>query len=133
LVTHLLERLSAELSCGRVEITNEAMGRLQSYFWPGNIREMRNVLERAVLLSGDRIISPKNLHFDANEWPEMKPDLGRTLEQMEREYICQVLESEGGRVEDAAKRLGISRSALYVKLKEYKLDRSAHAASAGSL
>src|SRR5271165_1541741 len=133
LAGHLLDRLSAELGCGMVEIKPEAMRCLQSYSWPGNIREMRNVLERAVLLSGNRVISEKNLHFDETDWPELKPEnLGRTLEQMERDYIAQVLQAEGGRVETAAKRLGIPRSTLYAKLKQYKLDRCAQAASSSS-
>ena len=62
LAAHLVERLSGELGYGNVEIKPEAMRRLQSYSWPGNIREMRNVLERAVLLSGNRVIGEKNLH-----------------------------------------------------------------------
>ena len=133
LMTHLLERLSAELSCGRVEVTPEAMRRLQSYSWPGNIREMRNVLERAVLLSGHRVITEKNLHFDQSEWPESKSEnLARTLEQVECDYISQILQAEGGRVEAAAKRLGIPRSTLYAKLKQYKLDHCAQAASSSS-
>lgn len=133
LAGHLLERLSAELGCGSVEIKPEAMRRLQAYSWPGNIRELRNVLERAVLLSGNRVISEKNLHFDETEWPELKPEgLGKTLEEMERDYIAQVLQAEGGRVESTAKRLGIPRSTLYAKLKQYKLDRCAQAASSSS-
>jgi DNA-binding NtrC family response regulator len=133
LANHLLERLSGELGVGMVEITPEAMRRLQSYSWPGNIRELRNVLERAVLLSGSRVISEKNLHFDESEWPEMKPDqTGRTLEEMERDYIRQVLQAEEGRVEAAAKRLGIPRSTLYAKLKQYKLERCAQGAASGA-
>jgi DNA-binding NtrC family response regulator len=129
-VTRLLDRISAELNFGRVEITAEAMRRLQSYSWPGNIREMKNVLERAVLLSGSRIITENNLHFDQSEWSEPKREnLARTLEEVERDYIIKILESEGGRVEAAAKRLDIPRSTLYSKLKQYKLDECARAAS----
>jgi DNA-binding NtrC family response regulator len=130
LATHLLGRLSSELGCGGVEIVPEAMQRLQNYPWPGNIREMRNVLERTVLLSGNRVISEKNLHFDETELPELKSDhLGKTLAEMERKHISQVLLAEGGRVEAAAKTLGIPRSSLYAKIKQYKLDRCAQAAS----
>ena len=127
LAEHLLERLATELSVGTVEITAEAMRRLQSYSWPGNIRELRNVLERAVLLGGNRVIGERNLHFDQAEWPEPKADLGKTLEEVERDYIEQVLKAEGGKVETAARRLGIPRSTLYAKLKDYKLERAAEA------
>lgn len=128
LANHLLERLSAELSCGRVEITTEAMQRLQIYPWPGNIREMRNVFERAVLLSGKRVITHKDLHFDQNDWPDSTfENVGKTLEQMERDYISKVLQTEGGCVAAAARRLDISRATLYAKLRQHKL-----AASTGS-
>jgi DNA-binding NtrC family response regulator len=133
LVDCLLERLSTELGCGKVEITSEAMRRLQSYPWPGNIREMRNVFERAVLLSGNRVITERDLHFDQNDWPDTTTDnLGKTLEEVERDHISQVLQAEGGRIEAAAKRLDIARSTLYAKLKHYKLNVAAEDASAGS-
>jgi len=134
LANRLLVRLAPELGCGELEIAPEAMRRLEAYTWPGNIREMRNVLERAVLLSGKRLIGEQDLHFDQNEWPVVSPtdNLGRTLEQVERDYISQVLKAEGGRVEAAAKRLDIPRSTLYAKLKQYKLDACAQAAASGS-
>jgi DNA-binding NtrC family response regulator len=132
-VTRLLDRVSSELNFGKVEITADAMRRLQSYSWPGNIREMKNVLERAVLLSGSRIITEKNLHFDQSQWANLKSEnLGRTLEQVERDYIFEVLQAEGGRVEATAKRLDIPRSTLYSKLKQYKLDHCAQAATSAS-
>jgi len=63
----------------------------------------------------------------------LKPEnLGRTLEEMERDYIRQILQSEEGRVEAAAKKLGIPRSTLYAKLKQYKLERCAQAATSAS-
>jgi transcriptional regulator with PAS, ATPase and Fis domain len=126
MVLHLLERLSADMCYGNFEITPEAMRQLQSHSWPGNIREMRNVLERAVLLGGNQVIGEKNLHFDDTDWPDLKPEnLPRTLGEMEREHINRVLNAVGGQVEVAAKKLGIPRSSLYVKLKQYKLDECA--------
>src|SRR5262249_44823594 len=92
LAEHLLKRLATNLGSGPAEIKPEAMRCLQSYSWPGNIRELRNVLERAVLFSGNRVIGEMNLHFDQTEWPESRHEsLGRTLEEMERDYITQVL------------------------------------------
>jgi DNA-binding NtrC family response regulator len=133
LANDLLERLSAELGCGRVEITSEAMRSLQSYGWPGNIRELRNVLERAVLLGGNPVIAENNLHFDQHDWPESKPeDLDRSLEEVERDYISQVVRAEGGHVGAAARRLRIPRSSLYAKLRQYKLESCAESASTGS-
>ena len=106
------------------------MRSLQAYPWPGNIRELRNVLERAILLSGRRVLSERDLHFDTRE--DHKPserNLTRTLEQVEREYIEEVLAAEGGRVEVTARKLGIPRSSLYSKIKQYGLGRAAAAGS----
>jgi DNA-binding NtrC family response regulator len=132
LANDLLERLSTDLGCGRIEITIEAMRRLQSYAWPGNIRELRNVLERAILLGDTRVIDEKNLHFDEHDWPETRMEnLDRSLEEVERDYISQVMHAEGGHVEGAAQRLRIPRSTLYAKLKQYKLGRGAQVAALG--
>ena len=119
-----LDRLAVDLGTGRVEITTDAIRSLQSYQWPGNIRELRNVLERAVLLSGSRVLNEKDLHFEVPEMERFGASEGvRTLEEMEKHYIEEVLLLEGGRVEAAAKRLGIPRSSLYHKIKQYGIAR----------
>jgi DNA-binding NtrC family response regulator len=111
-------------------LTASAIAALQAYSWPGNIRELRNVLERAVLLSGSRVLGDRDLHFDA--LPEAAlPEMGgvRTLEEVERQHIQEVLFLERGRVEAAAKRLGIPRSSLYNKIKQYGIARQASGAT----
>jgi DNA-binding NtrC family response regulator len=124
LTEDILDRLALDLGTGRVEITSDAVRSLQSYKWPGNIRELRNVLERAVLLSGSRVLNEKDLHFDVPELEPFAESEGvRTLEEMEKHYIEEVLLLEGGRVEAAAKRLGIPRSSLYHKIKQYGISR----------
>lgn len=125
LTDDILDRLAVDLGTGRrVEITTDAVRSLQSYKWPGNIRELRNVLERAVLLSGSRVLNEKDLHFDVPELEPFAESEGvRTLEEMEKHYIEEVLLLEGGRVEAAAKRLGIPRSSLYHKIKQYGISR----------
>jgi DNA-binding NtrC family response regulator len=133
LANDLLERLSSDLGCGHIEITGEAMRRLRNYAWPGNIRELRNVLERAILLGDTEVIGERNLHFDEHEWSETKMEnLDRSLEEVERDYISQVMHAEGGHVEGAAVRLRIPRSTLYAKLKQYKLSRCAQAVASAS-
>jgi DNA-binding NtrC family response regulator len=131
LAEHLLDRLSEDLGVGaRIEITPSATAKLQSYRWPGNIRELRNVLERTVLLSSSRKLTESDLRFEGSDWiesPRQSNDT-KTLDQVEREYIEQVLMSENGKVEAAAKKLGIPRSSLYQKLKQYRSTGNAHAA-----
>jgi DNA-binding NtrC family response regulator len=124
LANYFLERLSADLGAGHTELSTKAVAALQSYPWPGNIRELRNVLERGILLSGNRVLTERDLNFDTSPEIDQQPTgLGRTLEQVEREYIQEVLLCESWRVEAAAKRLGIPRSSLYQKIKEFGILR----------
>jgi DNA-binding NtrC family response regulator len=97
------------------------MRALQGYSWPGNIRELRNVLERVALVSGKDGSADQDCRFDV-QIEQYLSGIGqfRTLEEMERNYIQQVLHTENGRVQAAAKKLGIPRSSLYHKLKQYK-------------
>jgi DNA-binding NtrC family response regulator len=129
LSTNILATLSSDLGNVDFELTSAALRALQSYSWPGNIRELRNVLERAVLIKGSKIITDKDLHFDVRVESEMIENGAlKTLDEMERLYIQQVLQHEGGRVESAARRLGIPRSSLYHKLKQYQLGRQSFGA-----
>ena len=119
----LAREVIEHLGVGRtIEIAPEAMRAMQSYAWPGNLREMRNVFERAVLLShGANRLGVADLRF------EVVPDVGResqvlTLEDVERRHIEHVLRLETGNVDRAASQLGVSRSTLYQKLKRYRGD-----------
>jgi DNA-binding NtrC family response regulator len=123
LIAHgLLEGLASELGRGAIQLGDAAIDALRSYPWPGNIRELRNVLERAILLDDRGRIEPKDLRFDASVGQggeEM--DSRFTLEEVEQRHIARVLQEEGGRVEQAAQRLGVPRSSLYQKIKKYGL------------
>jgi DNA-binding NtrC family response regulator len=126
----LLARLSRELGRPGLELTPAAEAALRAYPWPGNIRELRNVLERAVLLASHEVLGPGDLLFNhavarvlgpppaepAPSAPEAA-ELDLTLREVERRHIERVLAAEGGHVERAARRLGIPRSSLYQKLK----------------
>ena len=115
----LLRTLAADLGRGEAQLGREALARLQVYPWPGNIRELRNVLDRALLLAESPTLGVGDLHFDAATGPTaplpLTTDL--TLAQLERQHIERVLAEERGRVAAAARKLGIPRSSLYEKLK----------------
>lgn len=122
---YLLEKVAADLSRGEIKLEPESIRALQSYSWPGNIRELRNVIERAVLLSEQRTISIKDLQFDGNSANRSTYlDSNLTLMELEKQHIERVLREEQGRVEKAARRLGIPRSSLYQKIKKYQLESS---------
>jgi DNA-binding NtrC family response regulator len=122
LARHILEQLGADLGRAGLSLTGESVQLLQRYPWPGNVRELRNVLERAVLLNdGDRI-SAAHLRFDALP-PAPEDEERLTLQAVEREHIRSVLERTGGRVDDAARLLGVPLSSLYQKLKRHGIQR----------
>lgn len=120
----LLEQLSWDMKRGPLRISDSARSALQNYSWPGNIRELRNVMERAALLSDNGIIDKTGLEFEPPTRRNFDANVtvtNLTLKEMEKRHILQVLEAEGGRVAQAAKRLGIPRSSLYVKIREFGL------------
>ncbi len=120
LAREVVLRLGADLGRGRVRLQPDAERALARYAWPGNIRELRNVLERALLLSDGESLGAGDLRFEggASLARAAAPGAG-TLKELERQHIEQALRDAGGRVEAAAKRLGIPRSSLYQKLKQY--------------
>jgi len=120
----LVEQLALDMKRGPIEVSDNARPALLNSPWPGNIRELRNVLERAVLLSDDGIIHNTGLEFEgpSHQSAAPVPALNHlTLKEIEKHFIVQTLESEGGNIIRAAKRLGIHRSSLYTKIREYGL------------
>jgi len=89
------------------------------------VRELENVIERAVLLSEQRNIKFRDLHFDGHaQSRNIYLDSNLTLIEIEKQHIERVLREEGGRVEKSAKRLGIPRSSLYQKIKKHRINVS---------
>ena len=122
---YLLNKVSADLGRGELILDEDCIRALQAYSWPGNIRELRNVIERAVLLSDQSCITIKDLHFDGHGSvgaPFL--DTRLTLLELEKQHIERVLQEEHGKVEKAAKRLGIPRSSLYQKIKKHQIGPS---------
>jgi DNA-binding NtrC family response regulator len=112
----LLDGLGAHTT----EITDDALELMRRYPWPGNIREMRNVLERAILFRKGNALDRGALRFDRNLEPDPPPEAELcTLDEAERLHIATTLTRLGGRVDDAARVLAVSRSTLYAKLKRY--------------
>lgn len=120
----MLDQLGRDMQRLPLRISDRARMALQQYSWPGNIRELRNVLERAVLLSEDGVIDRTGIEFEspAIEKPSgCVTDSSLTLREMEIRHIRQALDLESGNVTHAANRLGIPRSSLYSKIREFKL------------
>lgn len=121
----MLERLDRRTG---PELTASAMDRLGSHSWPGNLRELRNVLERATLLSEGDVIEAGDVLLDASAEAPVFGKSGEetlTLEETEIRHIRRVLQEVDGNVRRAAEKLGVPRSSLYQKLKRYGLHPSA--------
>ncbi len=118
LILHLLKSLNYKGTGVPLDVLNL----LCRYRWPGNIRELRNVLERGLMLSGGNILNP--LHFtgldlsSAEVFPKQQKS---SIENAEMLHIKRVMEQCSGNTEAASKILGISRSTLYRKIKKYNL------------
>jgi two-component system response regulator HydG len=103
-------------------ISEDAMRRLMAYDWPGNVRELENAVERAVALGSGPILHigdlPSNLQQDSNEKILDSNEL-TTIEEMERRFILRALRETNGDKLAAARLLGIGKTTLYRKLKQY--------------
>ncbi len=116
----LLARLIANGFGLDLEFAPDALRALQAYEWRGNVRELRNVIERAILLSNRAPrICEGDLRFETPA-SEEDDEIPGTLVDAERRHIERVLRHEQGSVERAAQRLGVSRSTLYQKLRRFK-------------
>jgi len=120
LANAVLRRLASG-QAGAPRLAADAERALCDYAWPGNLRELRNVLELAVLLSEGGTIRRQDLRLEGVRPHNASADAQLTLQEVERRHIARVLRDTGGRVEAASQRLGIPRSTLYQKIKQHGL------------
>ncbi|TKS64323.1 MAG: acetoacetate metabolism regulatory protein AtoC [Nitrospira sp.] len=123
LVDRFLAECSAQHHREPKDVSREAMRLLRLYGWPGNIRQLRNLMERLVVTVKDAMIQPEHLPEEIQASKEdartMVVTLGTSLDQLEREVIQRTLTEITNHREKAAKLLGISLRALQYKIKEY--------------
>ena len=125
LITRIFNDLRTELPDGPPEVGAESLERLLGYGWPGNVREMRNVLERALILGrGQSAVGVEHLpgEFRARPGPGDRRHTPLTLEELERQHIERTLRHHGGNRTRSAQELGISRATLINKIKRWNLD-----------
>ena len=137
LVHHFVARASEEFKKGRIIISDEAIERLLLYRWPGNIRQLQNEVRRMVALAdADSTLTPSAIHpeilgadslvrhegVNGSELAiPLRGKLTPTLARIECEMIRAALNAHGGKVNVAAKALGISRKGLYLKRQRFGL------------
>jgi DNA-binding NtrC family response regulator len=101
-------------------ISESGLAKLTSYKWPGNVRELQHTIEKAVILSDKKELTPDDFFFK-QVMPGMNFDFEGTIEQMELKMISLVLKKNGVNHTAAAEQLGITRQTLYNKMKKYNL------------
>lgn len=116
LVAHLIRTFNA----GDVTVSDNGMALLMDYPWPGNVRELRNVLERAAILARGEPLGPDHLPgLDIVDAEQVEGSDGLGLAAREAAHIKSVVDQFGGDTKKAAEALGISRAALYRKLRKF--------------
>jgi two-component system, NtrC family, response regulator AtoC len=123
-----VDRFNEQFKKGFLKISKEAEDQLLSHPWLGNVRELRNAVERIVLLESGEVILGKHLVFLAGKEDEIResrqfkpviPSQGIILDQVEKEYILEALRMKDGNKIQAAKFLGITRSALLYRMEKH--------------
>jgi two-component system NtrC family response regulator len=129
LVDTFVERFAGKKDTSPV-VTEEVMEQFMGYSWPGNIRELENVIERAVILSGGDVIRVAHIPHEITDRPDLDVPgmdfadmtLRRAREKVEEMYLCEVLKRFGGNVSRSSEHAGIGRGTFHEKLKRYGID-----------
>jgi transcriptional regulator with PAS, ATPase and Fis domain len=127
LVNHFINNLKTIYRRESLTIDKKAMNWLKGLSWPGNIRELKNLIERTVLVTSKDIIYVEDFQQQFRYVPskgskESQPEVGvMTLDEMEETMIRKALEFHSNNLSKVAKSLGLSRSALYRRLEKYGL------------
>ncbi|MEJ2368772.1 MAG: sigma-54 dependent transcriptional regulator [Acidobacteriota bacterium] len=123
LVDHFVSHFSREMNRPIRGVSKEVMNMLQIMSWPGNIRELKNTVERAVVLCQGGELKPE--HFPLNgTMPAPAPSHDLSLTSVERQHIQRVLHETAWNISRAARVLGIDRATLYNKIKRYELKKA---------
>ncbi len=132
---HIAARVADSYGLGEVTLTSGALDWLGSQPWPGNIRQLKQTLERTLLLAGKAQLTQNDFaaagQLDEAGSPARLGLDGMTLEQVERRMIEQALDQHGGNITRVAKALGLSRTALYRRLERHGLAAPGSDAGAG--
>lgn len=124
LCSHFLEKFTIETKKSVDRISEEAMSALMAYDWPGNIRELENTIERAVVICKENFIRPEDLPpaIKGEVAPPLRPsDL--TLDEIAKQHIIQVLRGNNWNIQRSARALGIDRVTLYRKMEKLNIKR----------
>ena len=118
LAERFIERYTQKYGKADLMLSGDAAEKLKAHSWEGNIRELQNTIEKAVIMCDGDIISPDHLELHTSQRPLNE---SQTLEEMERQTIANAIAQCGGNLSQVAQQLGITRQTLYNKIKRYGL------------
>ena len=121
LTNFFLSKYVRELNKSPMRFTPRAVKVLKGYGWPGNVRELQNLIHRLVIMADDETIDTPDLPESFRYSATRSKGLGRKLEDVEREYILDVLAANKNNISHTASLLGIDRKTLRDKIKKYKV------------
>ena len=128
LVQYFVDNLKTIYNRPDVRMTPESLRWLKDYNWPGNIRQLKNIVERTVLVSTDDHLDVDDFRHQLGTSPHPKatvdlPAVGTvTIEEMEKSMIRKAIEYHQGNLSQVARSLGLSRAALYRRLEKYGIN-----------
>ncbi|WP_459209170.1 sigma-54-dependent transcriptional regulator [Aquimarina rhabdastrellae] len=120
LANHFLKKLTQKYRKTIVEISKPAIKALQEYHWPGNIRELEHIIERAVIITENDTVATEDLHF-SNKKFQQSAAVSLNLEETEKRLIQEALHKFQGNISKAAKVLGLTRAALYRRIEKHNI------------
>ena len=120
LANHFLKKLTQKYRKTIVEISKPAIKALQEYHWPGNIRELEHIIERAVIITEKDTVATEDLHF-SNKKFQQSAAVSLNLEETEKRLIQEALHKFQGNISKAAKVLGLTRAALYRRIEKHNI------------
>ena len=121
LLDYFLQRYALKYKRQGIKIEKAVVNKLKKYPWPGNIRELQHAVERAVILNEGKVIQTAELLIHSAGPPPKKDHSPFTLDDMEKQFIQQSLSDHGGNVSNTARALGMTRTALYRRMKKHGL------------
>jgi two-component system, NtrC family, response regulator len=121
---YLIEKIQQQYQLNKVNLDRTALKWLSAQTWPGNIRQLKQVLERVALVAGSDCLTQEHfeLFADASSKQSNAIDANLTLEQIEVQAINQALEGCDGNISQAAEKLGLSRQALYRRMEKHHIE-----------
>ncbi len=121
LTDHFLTFYKKKYDKVNLKVSNDANEQLMRYYWPGNIRELKHTIEKAVILSESNILRSSDFLLDSPIISRFNKDYPKKLDEVEKDAILRALGNNNGNIKETAKELGIARQTLYNKMQKYDL------------